>query len=63
MSSNETVALLARRVVSNWYDLMSEDFRGVSPTVLQQELIAEGQALGIWEETYALASNIFHGKN
>ena len=63
MSSNETVTSLARRVVSNWYDLMSEDFRGVSASTVQDKLRAEAEELGIWEDVYALASRIASGTN
>ena len=63
MSSNEIVTSLARRVVANWHDLMSEDFRGVSASTVQEQLQAEANELGIWEDVYALASRIASGTN
>ena len=42
---------------------MSEDFRGVSASTVQDTLRAEAEELGIWEDVYALASRIASGTN
>lgn len=63
MSSNETVTRLAQALAVVWCDLMSEDFRGVSPEIKRIEIVEEAKSLGVADEVYSLANRILTGTN